>query len=60
MSATLQFWLWFYLICGIATWIFMSLNFDFLENTPWWRRVLSWLFCVVLWPIVLVILMFEG
>jgi hypothetical protein len=59
MSATGQFWLTFYVVCGIATWLFMTLNYEFLEDTPWWRKIFSSVFVVALWPVILFILMFT-
>jgi len=60
MSVTLQFWIVFYFVCGIATWLFMTLNYEFIAETPWWRRVLSGVFVIVLWPVILITLMFVG
>ena len=60
MSATLDFWITFYFVCGLATWIFLAINYEFLDGTPWWRRVLSGVFCIALWPVILITLMFVG
>ena len=60
MNPVLQFWLTFYGVVGICTWLFMVLNYDFLEGTPWWRRILSQVFVLVLWPVIVITLMFVA
>ena len=54
-----QFWLTFYFVCGLATGIFMAINYGFIEDTPWWRKILSYLLVLVFWPFFLLVLMFT-
>jgi hypothetical protein len=60
MNAVAQFWLWFYFACGIATLIFMLVSYEFLEDTPWWRKILGVIAVVALWPVILVLVMAVG
>jgi hypothetical protein len=54
---TALFWS-FYLAVGVITLVFALFSYEFLEGTSWWRKVLAVVFAVILWPVLLVILIF--
>jgi hypothetical protein len=45
---------------GLLTLLFMATNYGFLEGTPLWRKIIAFIFAVILWPVLILLLAIEG
>lgn len=55
-----QFWAGVYIAVGFAALAWTFFNLEFLEGTPVWKKGLSMVFIVLLWPLFMGVLIISG